>query len=132
MADSIFTRIIRGEIPSHKIYEDDKTYAFLDIHPIQPGQALVIPKKQVGFIWELEGEEYQALMLTVQKVGRRLQEVFPDKKRVGVYVEGLDVVDHAHVKVFPFSTAEEFRHIPDAAIEPDHAALAQIAQKLAF
>ncbi len=132
MSDSIFTKIIRGEVPSHKIYEDDKTYVFLDIHPIQPGQVLVVPKKQVGFIWEMDGEEYQALMLTVRKVGRRLQEVFPEKDRVGVYVEGLDVTDHAHVKVFPFSTAEEFRHTPDHTTEPDHSALAQIAQKLAF
>ena len=132
MKDSIFSRIITGEIPSHKIYEDDKTYAFLDIHPIQPGQALVVPKKQVGFIWDLEPEDYRALMDTVQKVGQRIKAVFPEKSRVGVYVEGLDVVDHAHVKVFPFSTPEEFRNIPDPDSKPDHETLAKIAKKLSF
>jgi histidine triad (HIT) family protein len=98
MQDSIFTKIINGEIPSHKVYEDTHSFAFLDIHPIQPGQVLVVPKKQVGFVWDLESEDYQALMATVQKVGRRLREVL-GRKRVGVMIEGLDVVDHAHVKV---------------------------------
>jgi histidine triad (HIT) family protein len=132
MQDSIFTKIIRGEIPCHKVYEDDKTLAFLDIHPIQPGQILVVPKKQVGFVWDLEDADYQALMAAVQKVGRRLREVFSDKDRVGVIIEGLDVTDHAHVKVFPFTGDDEFRHKPDMAIEPDHAALAAMAKKLAF
>jgi diadenosine tetraphosphate (Ap4A) HIT family hydrolase len=71
-------------------------------------------------------------METVQKVGRRLQEVFPDKQRVGVMIEGLDVADHAHVKVFPFSTADEYRQVPDHHKEPDHEALAAIAEKLKF
>jgi histidine triad (HIT) family protein len=132
MADSIFTKIIKGEIPSHKVYEDDKTLAFLDIHPIQPGQVLVVPKKQVGFVWDMESDDYHALMDTVQKVGRRLREVFPQKSRVGVMIEGLDVADHVHVKVFPFSTEQEYRAKPDMAAEPDHAALAEMAKKLAF
>lgn len=132
MADSIFTKIIKGEIPCHKVYEDDKTLVFLDIHPIQPGQVLVVPKKQVGFVWDIESDDYQALMATVQKVGRRLREVFPDKKRVGIMVEGIDVQDHAHIKVFPFSTAQEYRHVPDAKAQPDHQALAKMAKTLAF
>jgi histidine triad (HIT) family protein len=130
MQSSIFTRIIKGEIPCHKIYEDAVTFAFLDIHPIQPGQVLVVPKRQVGFVWDLEPEEYQKLMATVQKVGRRLQEVFSDKTRVGVMVEGLEVSDHAHVKVFPFSTEEEYRSKPDLSVEPNHDALASIAARL--
>lgn len=129
---SIFTKIIRGEIPSHKIYEDERTFAFLDIHPIQPGQVLVVPKVQVGFVWDLETDDYQAVMATVQKVGQRLREVFPEKKRVGVIVEGLDVEDHAHVKVFPFSGDQEFRYIPDMTSEPDHESLAALAARLAF
>ena len=132
MQDSIFTKIIKGEIPSHKVYEDEKTFAFLDIHPIQPGQVLVVPKKQIGFVWDMGNEDYQALMSTVQKVGRRLQEVFPEKARVGVMIEGLEVDDHAHVKVFPFSTEQEYRAKPDASIEPDHAVLAALAEKIAF
>ncbi|MCA9332599.1 HIT family protein [Candidatus Saccharibacteria bacterium] len=132
MQDSIFSKIIRGDIPCHKVYEDDKTFAFLDIHPIQPGHVLVVPKNQVGFVWDMESQDYQALMKTVQKVGSRLREVMAEKDRVGVMIEGLDVADHAHVKVFPFSTAEEYRNVPDMGIEPDHEALAEIAKKLAF
>lgn len=128
---SIFTKIINGEIPSHKVYEDEHTYAFLDIHPIQPGHVLVVPKKQVAFVWDLEPSDYQALMTTVQKVGQRVREVFPDKDRVGVMIEGLDVVDHAHVKVFPFSKGE-YRTVPDMSAEPDHEVLAGIAEKLRF
>lgn len=129
MQDSIFTKIIRGEVPCHKIYEDELTFAFLDIHPIQPGHTLVIPKKQVDLLWDLEPKDYQAVMATTRKVARRLHEVFPEKQRVGVHIEGLDV-PHAHVKVFPFSTPEEFHAHPDMAAEPDHEALAQLAAKI--
>lgn len=131
MQDSIFTKIINQEIPCHKVYEDEATLAFLDIHPIQPGQVLVVPKKQVPFVWDLEPADYQALMATVQKVGQRLREVFPEKDRVGVMIEGLDVVDHTHVKVFPFSKGE-YRSMPDMTAEPDHDQLATIAAKLYF
>ena len=132
MNDSIFTQIIKGEIPCHKVHEDDKTLAFMDIHPIQPGHVLVVPKSQEDFIWNLTPDDYRALMETVRRVGIRLQEVFPQATRVGVMVEGLDVHDHAHVKVFPFSDESEYRNKPDMSQEPDHTALAEIAAKLAF
>jgi histidine triad (HIT) family protein len=132
MNDSIFSQIIRGDIPCHKVYEDEHSFAFLDIYPIQPGQVLVVPKRQVSFVWDISTDEYQALMETVQKVGRRIREVFPDKKRVGVLIEGLDVDNHAHVKIFPFDTSDEIHAIPDHKNEPDHAKLAEIAAKLAF
>ena len=128
---SIFTKIIKGEIPCHKVYEDDQTLAFLDIHPIQTGQVLVVPKRQVAFVWDLEPEEYQALMATVHKVGKRLREIFPEKDRIGVMIEGLDVGDHAHVKVFPFSKGE-YRNLPDMNAEPNHDELAELAEKLRF
>ncbi|HEX6416036.1 MAG TPA: HIT domain-containing protein, partial [Candidatus Saccharimonadales bacterium] len=64
MQESIFTKIINGDIPSHKVYEDDKTFAFLDIHPISTGHVLVVPKKQVEFLWDLDDEDYQAVMNT--------------------------------------------------------------------
>lgn len=131
MEDSIFTKIIKGEIPAYKIYEDERTFAFLDIHPIQPGQALIIPKRQVEFVWDLEDEDYHAVMATAKKVAQKLREVFPDKSRIAMHIEGLDV-DHAHVKVFPFNTDEEFHHSPDMDAEPDHAALAAMAEKLKF
>lgn len=132
MEDSIFTRIIKGEIPCYKVYEDDNTLAFLDIHPIQPGQVLVVPKKQVPFIWDMESPDYRALMDTVQKIGQRLRRVFSDKQRVAVIVEGLDVDNHAHIKVFPFDNDDEFRNKPDMSAEPDHLALAEMVKRLAF
>lgn len=129
---SIFTKIINGSIPCYKIYEDEHSFAFLDIRPIQPGQVVVVPKKQVDFIWNLESSAYLNLMATVQKVGQRLQQMYPDAARVGVMVEGLEVTDHAHVKVFPFSTVAEFYNQPNPEDEPDSTSLAEIAQKLAF
>lgn len=131
MQDSIFTKIIKGEIPSHKVYEDDKTYAFLDIHPVQEGMVLVVPKVQVAEFMDLDDEDYIALWQTVKKVARRLQEMYPNKRRIAVQVEGLDV-DHVHVKLFPIDTGDEFRAVADPHAEPDHAALAELAKKLAF
>jgi histidine triad (HIT) family protein len=130
MQDSIFTKIIKGDIPCHKVYEDEKTLAFLDIHPSQPGHTLVIPKKQVEFIWDLGPEDYQALMNSVQKVGRRLREVL-QVPYVGVKVVG-EEVPHAHVHIVPFSTVDEYRQMPDTSAEPDHEALAAMAKTLAF
>lgn len=131
MEESIFTKIIKGEIPCHKVYEDAKTFAFLDIHPIQPGHVLVVPKVQVEFVWDLEPEDYQALMTTAKKVAERLRAAFPEKRRVGMHIEGLDVA-HAHLKMFPFDTNQEFLNSPDPTAEPDHAALAELAQRLYF
>lgn len=130
MKDSIFTKIIKGEIPSHKVYEDAYTFVCMDIHPIQAGHLLVLPKAQIGKVWDMDEENYLALMKTVQKVGRRLREVLPQKKHVGVIIEGLDVEDHAHIKVFPFDNDDEFRFKPDLTTEPDHKALAELAAKL--
>lgn len=130
MQDSIFTKIIKGEIPSHKIYEDDKTFAFLDIHPKTPGHTLVVPKKQVEFLWDLDDGDYQAMMSTVKKIAQRLREVLKTPY-VGELVFGMDV-PHAHIHVYPFTTAEEAYRRPDQDAEPDHEALAKVAEKLAF
>ncbi len=129
MTDSVFTRIIRGDIPSHKVYEDEKTYVFMDIQPIQPGMVLIVPKTQAENFYELEDADYNAVFLTLKKVSAQIKKVFPGK-RVGVMIEGLDV-PHAHIKVFPFNTAEEYRALPTNA-EPNHKALAEMAQKLAI
>jgi histidine triad (HIT) family protein len=130
MEDTIFTKIIKGEIPSHKIYEDELTFAFLDIHPIQPGHTLVIPKQQVEFLWDLDDSLYQAVMVTAKKVAERCKEVL-GVPFVGSLVIGIDV-PHAHVHIVPFKTVEGFRNRPDMQAEPDHEALAEIAKKLAF
>jgi histidine triad (HIT) family protein len=130
MQDSVFTKIIKGEIPCHKIYEDELTFVFLDIHPIQPGHTLVISKKQVEFAWDLDDETYQAVMATTKKVAQRLREIM-DKPYVGLQIVGTDV-PHTHVHLVPFATTEEYHNQPDPNEEPDHATLAEIAKKLAF
>lgn len=128
MEDSIFTKIIKGEIPAYKVYEDEHTFAFLDIHPLTEGHVLVIPKKQVEYIWDLEADDYQALMATVQKVGKHLREVL-EAPYVGVEVVGVDV-PHAHVHVVPFATSKELHRSGPVPDEPDHAALEKAQEKV--
>lgn len=129
--DSIFTKIIKGQIPCHKVHEDDHTIAFMDIYPVQPGMVLVVSKRQTENFYELSDDEYQALMHASKQVALRLREVFPAKKRIAMQIEGLDV-PHAHVKLFPFDTPEEFHAAQDMDSAPDHDALAKIAAQLAF
>lgn len=129
MEPSIFTKIINGEIPSHKVYEDDKTYAFLDIHPKQPGHVLVVPKTQVDLLWDLDDETYAYLWSVAKKLARHMNQVL--QRRIGVQVEGIGV-PHAHIHLVPFDTTEEFLSKQDMSSEPNHAALAEIAEKLAI
>jgi histidine triad (HIT) family protein len=129
MEDSLFTKIVKGEIPSHKVYEDDKTLAFLNIYPSVTGHTLVIPKVQVESVWDLPSEDYLAVMRTAQKVALRLREIL-EVERVGEKVIGIDV-PHAHVHLVPFNTAPEY-YAKEATDEPDHAALAALAERLKF
>jgi histidine triad (HIT) family protein len=129
MEDTIFTRMIKGEIPAHKVYEDEKTMAFLDIYPIVRGHTLVIPKAQVDNMWDLSEEDYLAVMTTVKKVALRLEKIMKPK-RVGVKIMGTDV-PHAHVHVIPFNDPEEF-HIKASHNETDHSELERLANELAF
>lgn len=130
MADSVFTKIIKGEVPSNKVYEDKNTYVFLDHNPKTPGHALVISKNQVQFIWDLPPEDYLALMETVKKVAERIKEVL-NPRYVGMQVEGV-AVPHAHIHVFPFNDVEEFQRKPDPSNPPAPEALAEMAKKLNF
>ena len=130
MPDTIFTKIIKGEIPCHKIYEDDHTLAFLDIHPVQPGHTLIIPKKQIEFVWDLPAEDYQKLMDATLKVAKQLRTKL-GTKYIGERIVGVDV-PHAHVQLIPFNTVDEFKASQDMEAEPDRPALAAMAQKLAF
>lgn len=126
---SVFTRIINGELPCHKIYEDSLVLAFLDIQPVTEGQTVVVPKKQIQFVWDLDDEYYQALMTATKKIGAHLRDVLKTKY-VGVRIEGAEV-PHAHVKLYPSNEILE-RGTPDRPAEPDHSALAELAKKLAF
>lgn len=128
--DSIFTKIIKGEIPCHRVYEDERTIAFMDIHPAQPGHVLVVPKVQVDHFQDLDNADYTALWQTVKLVARKIKtELQP--KRVGVHVEGFDV-PHAHVHLIPINHGFSDFAPPSQELEPDHEALAAMAKKLAL
>ncbi len=96
---SIFSKIIAGEIPCYKIYEDEKTFAFLDIHPETPGHTLVVPKNEVDKIYDLPMEDYLAVMKTVKMLAKRMEEVFGERTLLKVI--GTDV-PHAHVHLVSF------------------------------
>jgi histidine triad (HIT) family protein len=102
--DNIFAKILRGEIPSHKICEDDETYAFMDIMPRGPGHALVIPKTPARNILDVDPASLAAVMRTVQKVGRAVVKAF-DAPGLTIQqfneAEGGQVVFHLHVHVIP-------------------------------
>lgn len=130
MEDSIFTKIVKGEIPCHKIYEDEKTLAFLDINPLTIGHTLVIPKKQIEFVWDLDSEIYDALMITTKKIALHLRDNLKTKY-ISSRVVG-DEVPHAHIHLIPFDTVSELKGEHDRTIEPDHASLSELAKKLSF
>ncbi|MBS1595423.1 MAG: HIT family protein [Bacteroidetes bacterium] len=96
---SIFTRIIKGEIPCYKIAEDERYFAFLDINPLSKGHTLVVPKQEVDYIFDLDQDTYTGLMLFAQKVALVIGTSVPCL-RVGVAVIGLEV-PHAHVHLIP-------------------------------
>ena len=118
---SIFTKIIQGELPCYKIYEDERTFAFLDIEPEAPGHTLVIPKVEVDKVYDLEDEDYRALMAAVKKLAKHMEEVLGE--RMQIKIVGIDV-PHAHVHVLPVNenwagerelepTEEEFREMQE-------------------
>ncbi|MEE0993272.1 MAG: HIT family protein [Bacteroidales bacterium] len=96
---SIFTKIINGEIPSYKIAEDDKFYAFLDIAPLAKGHTLVVPKQEIDYIFDIEDELLAQMHIFAKKVAKAIQEAIPCEK-VGMAVIGLDV-RHAHIHLVP-------------------------------
>ena len=130
MSETIFDKIIRGDIPSHKVYEDERVVAFLDVHPQWPGHTLVVPKVGVDHIWDMEDDEYMYLMAVVKKLGRHIKDVL-GAPRVGVAVEGFGV-PHVHVHLVPLESGEDLKRHQDMDGEPDHARLAEMAEKLRF
>ena len=122
---SIFTKIINGDIPCHKIAEDDDNFAFLDINPNAKGHTLCVPKKEVDKILDLDEESYMKLMAFSRKVGKAIEKAVPCK-RVGMTVIGLEV-PHVHVHLIPLQsmanatfqhkeklTEEEFEAVAEA------------------
>lgn len=98
---TIFTKIINGEIPSYKIAEDDKFYAFLDIFPLAKGHALVVPKKETDYIFDLDDETLAGLHLFAKKIAKAIEKAVPCK-RIGTAVIGLEV-PHAHLHLIPIN-----------------------------
>lgn len=96
---SIFTRIIKGEIPSYKVAEDDKFFAFLDISPLAKGHTLVVPKVEIDYFFDLSDEQLAEMIVFSKKVAKAIERVIPCK-RVGMSVIGLEV-PHAHVHLVP-------------------------------
>lgn len=107
---TIFSRIISGEIPSYKIAEDENHFAFLDINPVTPGHTLVVPKKEVSYLFDLSDSDYTALQLFAKRVAAAVEKAIPCK-RVGVTVIGLEV-PHAHIHLLPINTEADmdFHH----------------------
>lgn len=122
---TIFSRIVAGEIPSYKVAENDKFYAFLDINPLVKGHTLVIPKQEVDYIFDLSDEDLAEMQVFAKKVASAIKSSFPCIK-VGQAVIGLEV-PHAHIHLIPIQkesdmlfsnpklklTAEEFKEIAE-------------------
>ena len=123
---SLFTKIVNGEIPCHKIMEDEKYLAFLDIRPINPGHALVIPKKEVDYIFDLDDELLSGLMGFAKKVAKKIRKSV-DCQRIGIMVAGLEV-PHAHVHLVPIVSVHDlnFAKAKPASNED----LAKMAEKI--
>lgn len=102
---TIFTKIVNGEIPAYKIAEDENFLAFLDAMPLVKGHTLVIPKKEVDLIFDLDSEEYKNLWSFAQKVAKKVKSAVPCV-RVGVAVVGLEV-PHAHIHLIPLNQVED-------------------------
>lgn len=102
---TIFSKIVNGEIPAYKIAEDEHHLAFLDILPLAKGHTLVIPKKEVDLIFDLDSESFKNLWAFAQQVGKKIGNAIPCK-RVGVAVVGLEV-PHAHIHLVPLNGIED-------------------------
>lgn len=129
MQESIFSKIIKGEIPCHKVFEDDLVIAFLDIAPFTEGHTLVVPKQQIDHLWDLPESTYQHVMDIVRKVANRQREVL-EPNRVGIALEGFAVA-HAHVHVFPLQKGLEYT-LANKVTPPSGDMLAKMAERLAF
>lgn len=99
---TLFSKIVAGEIPSYKVAEDERFYAFLDINPLKKGHTLVIPKQEVDYLFDLADDDYAALFLFAKRVARAIEQAFPCRK-VGMAVLGLEV-PHAHIHLVPMDT----------------------------
>ena len=124
---SIFSKIVAGEIPSHKIAETDKFLAFLDVSPLATGHTLVIPKKEIDYLFNIEDDLYSGLMLFAKKVARAIESAIPCK-RIGVAVIGLEVA-HAHVHLVPINNVGDI-NFSRPKLHPGNHELVETANKI--
>lgn len=124
---SIFTKIVKGELPCHKIAEDDKHFAFMEIKPLAPGHALVIPKAEVDYLFDLDDKALSSLMVFAKKVAVAIKKAVPCVK-VAVLVYGLEV-RHAHVHLVPVQGVPGELNLSNAKKAAD-AELGLVAQKI--
>ena len=123
---SIFTRIINRELPAHIVWENDKYIAFLSIQPVNPGHLLVVPKKEIGYIFDMNDEDYKEIMITAKRLAGPLQKA-TNAKRIGLSVEGFGV-DHVHVHLIPINEMNEMD--PHRVREASQEDLAAMCEKI--
>jgi histidine triad (HIT) family protein len=102
---TIFTRIINGEIPCYKVAENGRYFAFLDINPLKAGHTLVVPKKEIDYLFDLEDNDLEGIMVFSKKVAAAIKKAYPCN-RIGVAVLGLEV-PHAHIHLVPMDSMED-------------------------
>jgi histidine triad (HIT) family protein len=124
---SLFSKIINGEIPCHKIAEDDKFFAFLDVFPLVPGHVLVVPKKETDYIFDIEDADLAEMMVFAKQVANVLKAAMPCK-RIGVAVIGLEV-PHAHIHLVPMNSADDL-NFTRPKLSPSTEELKQVAEKI--
>ncbi|MDR0828602.1 MAG: HIT family protein [Prevotellaceae bacterium] len=125
---SIFSKIVAGEIPCYKVAEDENFFAFLDINPLTKGHTLVIPKKEVDYLFDLDEQTYSALALFAKRVARALENAV-ECRRIGVAVMGLEV-PHAHIHLIPIQKEGDMViSNPKLKFSPEE--MKEIAEKIA-
>lgn len=128
MAETVFTKIVKGEIPCYKIAENDKFFAFLDISPLAKGHTLVIPKQQIDYIFDIDDDMLSEMMLFAKKVAKAIHKTM-DCIKVGVAVVGLEV-PHAHIHLVPMKKVSDL-NFSNPKLELSKDEFAQIAEKIA-
>lgn len=127
---TIFSKIVRGEIPSYKCAEDNDFYAFLDINPIRKGHTLVVPKREVDYFFDLSDDEIGRMQIFAKRVAKAIKEAFPCKK-VAQAVIGLEV-DHAHIHLLPIDKEGELFSGSHAQLTPEEFEAAALAIRTNF
>jgi histidine triad (HIT) family protein len=124
---TIFTKIVGGQIPSYKIYEDEKFYAFLDINPMAKGHTLVIPKQEIDYLFDIDDAVLSEMMLIAKKIAKAMEQAI-SCKRVGMMVIGLEV-PHAHIHLIPIQKEGDM-NLSNKRVELSKEEFTQIAKDI--